>query len=436
MNEMLLFLLLAATPANEWPGFLGPVSQSLSASKLPLKWSSEEGIAWKLDLPGHAQSSPVVWDDVVYTTAVTGPEKNDYHLFAIDLTDGKIRWQKTIPSSDPVKNSVYVSRAAPTPVVDADGIYTFYESGDFVAYNHAGDLLWQRSLSRDYGKFQNEFGLAASPVLVDDSVIQLIDHDGPSYLLAVAKKTGETVWKTDRTGRRSWSSPRLMTVAGTLQIVVSSAGSVDGYDPATGQRLWTYTAVGGNTGTSPIPAGPGKVIISASAGQMGENAAEARKSNLLLEIVANGKGFEPRVVWTAAEATPSFGSPCVHQGYAYWVNRAGIVYCLDQTTGEQKYAQRIPQGSWATPVGIDDRVYFFGKDGLTTVLAAGPEFKILAENQLWLADDVQVDNNLQKETEERRQRSAALFGSRIQYGYAIIPGAIVIRTGDRLYCLR
>lgn len=436
MLSVLMTLVLSASPDVRWTGFLGADAVPLPAESLPVEWSPDKLSGWKTPLPGHAQSSPVIWDNVAYTISVSGPEKNTYHVFAVALKDGAIQWTKTVESTAPVKNSVYVSRAAPTPVVDADGVYVFFESGDFASWTHAGELRWQRSLTKDYGPFDNEFGLAASPVVWGDRVIQLIDHGGPSYLLAVSKATGETLWKTDRASRRSWSSPRLVTVAGKPQIIISSTGSVDGYDPESGAQLWTFSEVGGNTSTTPIPAGDGRVIISASTARDGENAELAKRSNLLLEVRATESGYEPHVIWRAAEANPSFCSPCVHEGYAYWLNRAGIVYCIDLATGEQKYAKRCPQGGWATPYGCGDHIYIFGKDGLTTVLKAGPEYEVIAENQLWTSDDTYADPDLTPETEGQRQRSAAMLGGRSLYGYAAIPGFLLIRTGDRLYGLR
>ncbi|MDA1038765.1 MAG: PQQ-binding-like beta-propeller repeat protein [Planctomycetota bacterium] len=100
-----------------------------------------------------------------------------------------------------------MSRAAPTPAVDANRIYAFFESGDLVAVNRDGSVAWSRSLAQDYGPFKNEFGLAASVAQTADRVFLLIDHEGPSYVVAIAKADGRTLWKTDRTSRVSWSSP-------------------------------------------------------------------------------------------------------------------------------------------------------------------------------------------------------------------------------------
>lgn len=438
VSSLILALSLLATPdTGRWPAFQGAGHTPLTPAAVPQTWNETEHVAWKTTTPGHGQSSPVIWGDHVYLTSVAGPNKETYHLVCLNLADGKELWQKSVTSTDPVKNSVYVSRAAPTPVVDDTGVYAFFESGDYAAWNHAGELLWQRSLSADYGKFQNEFGLAASPVLYQDRLIQLIDHDGPSYILALDKATGKTVWKSDRTGRRSWTSPVLVSKSGRDVIVVSSDGSVDGYDPQSGQQLFNFTDVGGNTGTTPCIFGEGRFLIGASAGQRGENAEMAKKSNMAMELLIEGDTVRPAVLWRNTEVATTFSSPMVHAGYAYWINRSGIVSCLDIATGELKYTQRTPQSAWATPVGIGDRVYFFGKDGITTVIAAGPEFQILSENPLWNPETAPKDETLiSQETEPQRQRSAAMFASPVQYGVAIVNGSLLIRSGTVLFCVR
>ncbi len=141
-------------------------------------------------------------------------------------------------------------------MVDAQHVFAFFECGDLVALTHDGKEVWTKSLSKEYGKFVNKFGLSGSPVQTENAVIVLIDDEGPSYLVAFNKADGKILWKTDRTSRSSWSSPALLTIEGKPQVVISSAGSIDGYDPSTGKLLWTSTEVGGNTATTPLPAGP------------------------------------------------------------------------------------------------------------------------------------------------------------------------------------
>ncbi|MCA9189179.1 MAG: PQQ-like beta-propeller repeat protein, partial [Planctomycetales bacterium] len=257
-----------------------------------------------------------------------------------------------------------------------------------------------------------------------EKVFLLIDHEGPSYAMAVNKTNGETIWKTDRSGRMSWSSPSLLEIDGKPQLVASSAGSVDGYDPETGKQLWTYGDVGGNTAPTPIAAGKNQFLLGASPGPRGETRDQAARSNGLMRIEMQDGKPEAKLVWQAGKALSTFASPVVHQGFGYWVNQTGVVFCFDMQTGEEKYSERLAESCWATPVGIDDRIFFFGQKGNTTVIAAGPEHKQLAVNRLWEA-----------EAAETNEGDRPSFGGRTQYGAVAVGDCLLVRTGDILYCV-
>lgn len=433
-----LFSTMLLVDQQAWPGFLGAGASEIDPASIPLKWSPTENVAWDASLPGHGQSSPVIWGDKVFVTTVEGENKETCHTLCLSLKDGSILWDHKHSSTAPDPNSVYISRAAPTPVVDGKHVFAFFECGDLIALTHDGKEVWTKSLSKEYGKFTNKFGLSGSPVQTQSSVIVLIDDEGPSYLVSLSKADGAIQWKSDRTSRTSWSSPALLTMEGQPQIVVSSAGSIDGYDPSTGKQIWTFTDVGGNTATTPLPAGPNQFLVAASPGRSGENAEGAKKSNALIKVSKDGDNWKVEKVWIASEATPSWASPFIHQGLAYWVNRVGVVYCIDAATGEQKYAQRTRQSCWATPIALGERIYFFGKDGVTTVLAAGPEFQELASNELWPADKPPTDNGAPKvdDTSAERKQANAMFSGPTQYGVAAVSGSLLIRVGSHVFCIR
>ncbi|QDU31441.1 outer membrane biogenesis protein BamB [Anatilimnocola aggregata] len=434
-----LLSLCTAESQPAWPAFLGQGASEVKPDSLPVTWSPAANIAWQTDLAGFGQSSPVIYGERVFVTAVEGPDKDICHLLALNLSDGKVQWKHSFDSSDKVKNSLYVSRAAPTPVTDDKHVFAFFESGDVVAVTHTGTEKWRKSLSSEFGKFQNKFGLAASPVMTDDSIVILVDDEGPSYLIALSKTDGKTKWKTDRTSRTSWSSPSLVEVAGAQHVVCSSSGTVDGYEAATGKLLWSYDEVGGNNKSTPRPYAPGSFLVGASASREAKATpgTDPKKSNFAMTIeLVDGKP-QPKVLWRTEQATPTFNSPVVYAGHAYWVNTQGVVFCLDATTGEARYTERLKQSCWATPLGVGDRLYFFGKDGVTSVLRTGPKFELLAENQLWDPAQLKVDpaKGAAEDTEEKRE-AAAMFSGPTQYGVAAVSGSLLIRTGDKLYCLR
>ena len=357
--------------------------------------------------------------------------KEEYHILCWQLSDGTLLWKHTLKNSVPAKSSLYVSRAAPTPATDGERVYAFFESGDVLALSMEGKPLWQRSLTKDYGAFEGNHGLGSSPVLTDDGVALLIDHSGPSYLISLSKEDGSTLWKTDRESRTSWSSPMLATLKAGEQIVCSSSGSLDGYDPNSGKKLWSVDELSGNTVASPLSYNGKIVLVGASSGRGEESEAGTTRTNAAIQVIKNSAGeMESKILWSTDKATSSFGSPVIHGGQAYWVNRSGVVYCLDAASGEVHYNKRLAESCWATPLAVDDRIYFFGKAGNTTVLQAGEEYKVLAENVLW-SEEAEAEK-----PKDAADPASAIFGGRTVYGVAAVNNSILIRTGNKLYCVR
>lgn len=431
------FWLLALTfTSSHWPGFLGAGSGPREAQQLPLEWGPTQGVTWSVSLPGHGQSSPVTWGSRVFVTSVDGTNKETYYTVCIDVETGSEIWRQRLANSVPVRNSYYVSRAAPTPVVDDERVVVLFESGDCVAYDHDGETLWSRPLSKDLGPFAAEFGLGASLAATEQAVFALLEHDGPSCLLAMDKSTGKTIWKTERPSGRSWSSPAIVQIGGEPHVVVSSGGSVSGYSATTGASLWTFDDLGGNTGCTPIDCGEGRFLVGASPGRNGENAGSAADSNCMIQVIAGDDGFKVTKKWIAEGATPTWASPIVHEGLAYWINRSGVVSCFDAETGEKVYSERTKQSCWATPYGVGDRVYFFGKDGVVTVLAAGREFSVLAENNCWDAATLPAETPLPEEDTEERRRGVAMFSQPTLYGTAVLADRFLFRVGHVLLCVQ
>lgn len=422
--------------AANWAEFLPNTKPISLSNNLPLKWSPTEGIAWSTDIKGDGQSSPVVWDDSIVVTSVVGDMKDSNVIACLSLADGKTRWEKSLDSSLKVKSSLYVSRAAPTPVADQSGVYTFFESGDLIALDWSGAVRWQKALTTEYGEIKAEFGISGSLAQHENMIFVLVENDGPSYLAAFNKSDGKLVWKAERSSRICWSSPAVLTLGGVPQVVVSSVGFVEGYEIGTGNVLWTVDGLGGNTVATPSQVDENSLIIGAAPGRDGKDAASAAESNLLIRLGREGDKWIAMVPWRAEKAIASFSTPIAHQGLGYWVNRTGVVQCVDLADGSLVYAERIDEPCWATPIAIGDRIYSFGKDGTTTVFASGREFKKLESNRLWDSAAAKPDANAanREETPERRA-AAANFAGPVQYGVAVAGDRFLIRTGNRLYAV-
>ncbi|MCA9157482.1 MAG: PQQ-binding-like beta-propeller repeat protein [Planctomycetales bacterium] len=416
----------AVNDANDASGFLSDRVLSNSPPSLPLAWNPES-VRWKCDLPGYGQSSPVVWSGKVYVTSVEGASKNRCLLTCIDLQSGTEFWRSTIDSADPVESTPMVSRAAPTPACDENGVYTFFESGDLLAVDHTGKTLWHRKLQAEYGKFDNKFGVSSSVAQTGELLFLLVDHDGQSYLLAVQKSNGETAWQALRENRgHSWTSPAIISLSGQPLVVCSSIGSVDVYDVVCGSRLVHYTELGGNSVASPIDFGQGRVLVSSLIRPADGPVEGATRSNLLAKLSRQGDLYQLEVQWIAENARGSFCSPILHGNECYWINPQGVLFCLDAETGKEHYAKRLSCGAcWATPLAVGEHVYLFGREGETTVIKAGPQFEELSPgNRLWNAD-----------LTEAEQVPAGPSGpaKRTVYGVIAVDNAFLFRSGDALY---
>ena len=369
-----------STEETQWTSFRNG-GGSQTSGDLPLNWSPKDGILWQQELEGYGQSTPVIYDRKVFVATVIGPMKEICCISCRDVTTGRSLWRHDVPAATKSASNYMHSRAAPTPVVDAAGVYAFFEGGDLVAVSHDGKPLWHRNLAADLGPFKNNHGLGSSPAQSDELVFLTLEHQGPSYLVAIDKSAGETRWKLDRPSGNSWASPVVVDSSSGPRVIVSSGGAVTAYEADSGEVLWSMDGLEGNSVPSPTPHGD-HLLIGARLPEFGESSAAA-KSNLCLSLTNDGYS----VAWQAEKVLSDYASPVVTGDCVYFLNKAGVLTCLDLESGERHYTKRLGCTCWATPLVAGDHVYFFGKSGETHIIKAGPEFERVAENRLWDADN-------------------------------------------------
>ena len=386
-----------AGKGSTWRGFRGNGNSHTYAKGLPIEWSDNENVRWRISLHGYGQSTPVIWQEKVFTTATEGNHSENLLLFCHSLNDGKLIWKKTYPAPVKIERSKMVSQAAPSPVVDSKHVYIFFESGLLFATDHLGNDQWSRNLIDEYGTFEGNHGIGSSLIQSANHLGLLIDHSGPSYLLKIEKKTGETTWKIDRPERVSWSTPTYAYEGGKEYLYISSNGIVEAYDFTNGKQLWQLDGIEKNTVASPTITE--KFVIVGSS---------EPKQSMALKRFGDFQGKD-RIAWIAEDATSSFGSPLATDLCVYFVNRAGVVLCNDLKTGKKLWHKRIQGSCWASPTLADDKIYFFIKEGGAAVFKSDGTNNVLAENTLTIK-------------------------SRI-YGVAPVDGALIVRTGQELLCL-
>jgi len=243
-----------------------------------------------------------------------------------------------------------------------------------------GSEKWKRSLTTEFGAFENNHGLGSSPTQTKDLMIINVEHKGPSYLLAIAKATGRTMWKSDRASGSSWTSPIVLELEGKELIILSSGGTIDGYDLVDGKQLWTVGGLSGNSVPSPTAVGP-YLFVGARIPEFGSTQ-DAAQSNLCIKLDTTPAG-KHEVMWRASKAVCDYASPVVDRDCAYYLKSAGVLFCIDSATGETHYTERLGTTCWATPIVAGEKVFFFGKDGTTQVIKSGPTFFKVATNLLW-----------------------------------------------------
>jgi outer membrane protein assembly factor BamB len=260
-------------------------------------------------------------------------------------------------------------------------------TGVLKGFDFEGRELWARDIQKDYGAFGLKWGYASSPLLHEDSLYVQVLHgmttDDPSYVMRVDKKTGKTLWRVERPtdavseSPDAYTTPTLLRVGKATEIVVSGGDYVTGHDPATGKELWRAGGLNperypnNNIVSSPVVS-DGLVYVPG-------------KMKPLLVLRAGGRGdvSKSHLVWSTENGL-YVPTPVTDGKLFYVVNDRGIVWCFDAKTGKEVYGrQRLKPGSYsASPVLADGKIYVTNEDGLTSVIKAGPQFEVLAENDL------------------------------------------------------
>jgi outer membrane protein assembly factor BamB len=358
--------------ARYWPRWRGPSGQGLvDGEGYPDKWSADEHVLWKVPVPGRGNSSPVVWGDFIFLTTAAEDGKSR-GIVAFRRSDGKQLWEARAPQARPEQAHRKNGLASSTPTTDGRLVYAYLGNHGVLAVDFKGQQVWHRGL----GSFEAFHGTASSPLLHGDMLIVVQDHGSGSFIAAFDKKTGEELWRTSRPSKVGWSTPIAIRAGGREAIVYSAQQQVEAYDPASGKLLWK---VRGNTfETIPTPV-VGHGLLYASSGRAGPT--------LAILPVGSGDVTNSNVVWRAAKGSPFVPSAVLYGDYLYMVNdMSAVATCYDARNGEVKWQGRLGsarrEGFSASPVAVDGKVFFTNDDGVTFVLATGPEFELLHTNDL------------------------------------------------------
>lgn len=392
MTRKTFSLLLALLPATvgfaaDWPAWRGPQGTGVSSEeRLPVKWSKTENVRWRIELPEGGNSTPIVSGGLVFVTQAVGDRRT---LMCFDRADGKLRWQEGVVTKEkePTHNTNPYCPAS--PVTDGKLVIASFASDGLVCYDLEGKQLWRRD---DLGRQIHIWGNGASPVIHGDLCLLNFGPGETTYLLAVNKHTGETVWKKDEdtgygktkagdakggnTYIGSWTTPTLMKVEGREQLLMSWPKRLAAYDTATGEELWTCGGLNPLVYTSPIY-GQGIVVAMGGFGGM----------SIAVRAGGSGDVTESHRLWHHPRTKQRIGSGVIKDGHIFIHNDPGIAECFELESGKLVWEERLKgEGgtgqNWSSVMLSGDNCYTVTQGGDCFVFKAKPTFELVSANSL------------------------------------------------------
>jgi outer membrane protein assembly factor BamB len=462
----LLLLASSYSRAEDWTRFRGPNGSGISnETGIPAEFGPEKNVVWKTPLPGGL-SSPVFSPESIF---ITGFESDKLSTIALDRKTGRVRWQREVvrPRVGPLRAPN--TPASPSPVTDGENVYSFFQEFGLISYGPDGNERWRLPL----GPFNNPFGIGSSPVLAGDRIIQVLDGETDSFMLAVDKNSGNTLWRVERPDvARGYSTPALWDPGdgSGQQVIVPGSYELCAYSVKTGEKIWWVSSLTWQLKPTPVIAGDTIYVLgwagSADFGQQVEipsfeqtlnqhdkdrdgklSPAEANgpidektlkaweeldldgdgflgardwKAYQLKRSVVNsmqairlgGKGdmTKTAVVWKYYKSLPNVPSPLLYDGIIYLVKDGGIVTALDAATGELHKQGRL-------------------RDAMDRYFSS----PVAADGKIFMASEPGVVSVV-KPGPDWEVIQANDMGEEIHATPVILDGRIYLRTKSALYC--
>jgi outer membrane protein assembly factor BamB len=403
----------AQVPENaHWPQWRGPFFNGMARGDAPTSWSDTRNIKWTADIPGKGHSTPVIWGDRIFlTTAIptgkpvavpaaatsqpptdsqgarrqgrgsggdTAPQaEHKFEVLCLDRKTGRLLWQRTAKVAAPHEghHRVYGSFASNSPVTDGKYLYAFFGSRGIYCYDFNGKLVWEKDLGVQM-KIKLGFGEGTAPLLIDDRLLLVFDHEAGSFIVALDKRNGKELWRVARDEGSSWSTPLPIDLAGRKQVVVAATNKVRSYDPQNGKVLWEAAGLGANA--IPVPVYQNGVVYVMS----------GYRDPRLMAIKLGKEGDltdSDSILWTQTRGLAYTTSPVLYDNKLFVLTDNGMISAFNSSTGEPYFAQvRLPKSYnfKASPVGANGKLYLATEDGDVVVLKMGEKFEVIATNTL------------------------------------------------------
>ena len=397
-----------------WPQFRGPNSSGLGGGKPPVHFGPGQNVLWKTAVRSGL-SSPIVWGERVFLTEFDQTSQKLATL-CIDRRTGKILWRRAVAAKEIEKVHELSSPAGATPATDGERVYVYFGSYGLVCYDLDGNQKWERRLPLP----ENPYGATASPIVAGELLV--LNHQGKdSYLLAVNRRDGRTVWRTDRSlFQYGWSTPLHWRHDGIDEIVVLGGDfkpnqRLMAYDLANGAERWWVGGLPPCGKSTPVIGGgllflgAPDIMLEPSAERRNPDGAArfyAKNASCLMAVRpgSTGEVMQANIAWSERKGVPGVPSPLYYNGRLYTIKDGGLVFCRVAETGELLYSERLGTLGYyySSPVAADHRIYIASVEGVVVVLEAGEKLNILATNKLdggILATPALVDRNIYVRTE-------------------------------------
>ncbi|MBW8035925.1 MAG: PQQ-binding-like beta-propeller repeat protein, partial [Planctomycetes bacterium] len=308
---------------------------------------------------------------------------------------------EVISRSGPSEKQAKNSHASSTPIAADGKIYAHFGHMGTACIDVSGEVIW-RQMSLVYPP---EHGNGSSPILVDDKLIFTGDGFVDPFLAALDKRTGDVVWKVNRTetkakNKYSFCTPLLIEEGGRKIVVSPYSGAVAAYDPADGKEIWRVLYGQGYSVTPRPVYADGMVFICSGF---------SKAYVYAIRLGGHGDVTDTHVAWKSASSVPRTPSVLLVGKKIYYVSDKGIVSCIAAASGKEYWQGKIKAPFSASPVLAGGKIYLTSEKGKTFVIKAGEEFEIIAENDLG----------------ERTFASPAVSGK-----------SLFIRTKSTLYCIK
>lgn len=402
------FALQTTLPAEDWPQWRGPHGNGISGEKgIATEWSKTKNVLWRTELPGAAGATPVVWGNRIFVASAAAgdgtdsQEGSDLLLLAFD-TSGKELWRRKVGSGNQNARVSEGNSASASPMTDGKHVWVFFGTGVLGCYTVDGEEVWKFNMPDRYGKFDIQFGMTSTPVLHDGAIYQQLIHgvmqrDNDVRTGKVVKldaATGKEIWATDRVtqavfeNKHSYASALMYDDGNQKFLVTHGADCTAGYDLETGKELWRFSGLNApspyNDGnfdpTFRFVASPGigggKIIIPTA--KNGPTVAINVGPEMSGDVTNNKQVY----AWHD-EKTPDVSVPLIVDDVVFCLQKDGRVFAYDLNSGEELFFERTHTSQHrSSPIYADGHIYFCAKDGMCTVMKAGREFEIVAQNDL------------------------------------------------------